>query len=140
MIPCTEEAQRLLRLAERDCRSFSILANHPDADAGAACFHAQQSVEKSLKAVLTLHQVDFPRTHNLEALARLVVDLGIATPLTLRDLRRLNPYAVDFRYDDQLIQLISLPEADAMVLLVLDWAKALVSLAPVGASGESPAN
>jgi HEPN domain-containing protein len=126
MTPFTEEAERLLRLAERDYRSFSILADHPDGDAGAACFHAQQSVEKALKAVLTLHQVDFPRTHNLEALAGLVVDLGVTSPVPLSDLRRLNPYAVNFRYDDQLIQLLSLAEADSTVLSILNWARSLV--------------
>lgn len=134
MTPFTEEAERLLRLAERDYRSFSILADHPDGDAGAACFHAQQCVEKALKAVLTLHQVDFPRTHNLEVLAGLVVGLGVASPVPLMDLRRLNPYAVNFRYDDQLIQLLSLAEADAIARLILNWARTLVL--PSASAGE----
>lgn len=28
-------------------------------------FHAQQAVEKSIKSVLTRHEIEFPRTHNL---------------------------------------------------------------------------
>mgnify|MGYP000307964815 CR=1 FL=1 len=32
------------------------------------CFHAQQAVEKYLKAFLILHDIDFPRTHDVDYL------------------------------------------------------------------------
>ncbi len=32
------------------------------------CFHAQQCVEKYLKAVLVSEAIDFPKTHDLEEL------------------------------------------------------------------------
>ena len=32
------------------------------------CFHAQQAVEKYLKAFLIYHDIDFPRTHDLDYL------------------------------------------------------------------------
>lgn len=123
MTPFIEEAARLLRLAERDYQSFSILANHPGGDQASACFHAQQSVEKALKAVLTLHQTDFRRTHDLETLAALIIDLGIALPVSPRELRRLNPYAVAFRYDDQRVQLVTREDADRMATAILEWAR-----------------
>jgi len=66
MTPCIDEAKRFLRLAERDYRSFAILADHPDADAAAACFHSPQSVEKPIKAVRRLHRVHTDRAHNAE--------------------------------------------------------------------------
>jgi HEPN domain-containing protein len=47
-----EEAQHLLRLAERDYETFAILRAHPNAKLAPTCFHAQQAVEKALKAVL----------------------------------------------------------------------------------------
>lgn len=34
----------------------------------AICFHAQQAVEKFLKAFLVFHDVDFPKTHDLDFL------------------------------------------------------------------------
>ncbi len=37
----------------------------------AVCFHAQQCVEKYLKAVLQENEIGFPKTHNLVELARL---------------------------------------------------------------------
>jgi HEPN domain-containing protein len=36
--------------------------------ASTICFHAQQAVEKFLKAFLVYHNTDFPRTHDLEFL------------------------------------------------------------------------
>jgi HEPN domain-containing protein len=81
MTPSIEEAHRLLRLAERDLQTYRILAAHPDASLAAACFHAQQSVEKALKAVLTAHGATFPRTHNLEELGLLVAGIGISLPV-----------------------------------------------------------
>jgi HEPN domain-containing protein len=36
--------------------------------ASTICFHAQQAVEKFLKAFLVFHNIDFPRTHDLEFL------------------------------------------------------------------------
>jgi HEPN domain-containing protein len=123
MTPCIEEAHRLLRLAERDLKTFHILAAHPEAALSAMCFHAQQSAEKSLKAVLTSHCADFPRTHNLEELAKLIGEQQINLPLPARELRRLNPYAVDFRYGEVDIALITREEAEAIAEKSLQWAR-----------------
>ncbi|MQM31684.1 MAG: hypothetical protein CRU78_14645 [Candidatus Accumulibacter phosphatis] len=48
------------------CKPTASSPAHPDASLAATCFHAQQSVEKALKAVLTARGATFPRTHNLE--------------------------------------------------------------------------
>lgn len=64
---------------------------------GTVCFHAQQCVEKYLKAFLTLHCVLFPKTHNLTELGRLA---GRVANLNLEqtDLVRLNRYSTEARY------------------------------------------
>ena len=121
-----EEAQRLLRLAGRDLRAFEILGAHPDVDLAVAGFHAQQSVEKSLKAVLTARQIAYPRTHNLEELAHLIADAGHRLPLQPREFRRLNPFAVQLRYDDQALALLSREEAGELARQSLEWATGLV--------------
>lgn len=107
MTPCIEEALRLLRFADRDFQTYRILAGHPESALSAMGFHAQQCVEKSLKAVLTSHSVDFPPTHNLERLAGQLAELGVALPLPIRELRKLNPYAVETRYNDEAIPLLT---------------------------------
>lgn len=69
MTPQREEALRLLRLAQRDQETFEILAAAGDNAHAAAGFHAQQAVEKALKALLCLRDIDFPRPFHAPALA-----------------------------------------------------------------------
>ncbi|MDO8632400.1 MAG: HEPN domain-containing protein, partial [Phycisphaerales bacterium] len=64
----------------------------------AVCFHAQQCVEKLLKAVLVLRNVDPPYTHNLLELAELVRPLHPEIKLDPKDLRYLTRGGVAFRY------------------------------------------
>ena len=40
----------------------------PEGSTNTACFHAQQAVEKSLKALLTSWGIAFPKTHDLTRL------------------------------------------------------------------------
>ncbi|HRF74485.1 MAG TPA: HEPN domain-containing protein [Accumulibacter sp.] len=126
MTPSLEEALRLLRLAQRDLQTYRILAAHPDASLAATCFHAQQSVEKALKAVLTARRATFPRTHNLEELGLLVTEIGIGLPAPGRDLRRLTPFAVDFRYDEETVGLITTEAAGLLAESVFQWARVLI--------------
>lgn len=125
--PHLEEAQRSLTVAGRDSVAFDILMSSGEVHLSIVCFHAQQSVEKSLKAVLFLHQIEFRRTHNLVELAELLRKNGINVPVEDSDLARLNPYAVEFRYDDTDIILITPKEMHQMLTTVGSWAAALVA-------------
>jgi HEPN domain-containing protein len=127
MTPFIGEAKRLLRIAGRDYQTFTILRNHPEAELAPTCFHAQQAIEKALKAVLTIKHIDFRRTHDLEELANLLADIGITSPFAPREFRRLNPFAVEFRYDDESIALITRDEADRLTQRTLVWAAEIVS-------------
>lgn len=64
-----------------------------------ACFHAQQVAEKYLKGFLALMEQPVPRTHNLEELQQLCVELVPPLYLPDVDLAELTPYAVQLRYD-----------------------------------------
>jgi HEPN domain-containing protein len=61
-------------------------------------FHTQQAVEKSLKAVLALREVDFPFTHDLDGLLELCRENSIEVPGELSEADRLSPYGVQLRY------------------------------------------
>lgn len=50
-----EEARRYLQLADDDAAAFRGLLKLPEVKFRLACFHAQQSVEKLMKAVLIFH-------------------------------------------------------------------------------------
>ena len=62
-------------------------------------FHAQQAVEKSLKAWLALIGVNFPLIHDLEELFALLKDQGQAVPDIFQSLVDLTDFSVQFRYD-----------------------------------------
>jgi HEPN domain-containing protein len=63
----------------------------------AVCFHAQQCVEKYVKAFLTLQGIAFPKTHDIEQLFRLLPnDLGAA--LDVERQRSFTRYATVTRY------------------------------------------
>ena len=71
--------------AEKDYRSaLRELRSHKDPNYDDGCFHAQQCIEKYLKALLQENGTAFPKTHQLEKL----IDLMAADPiwLTIRPL------------------------------------------------------
>ena len=123
MTPQREEALRLLRLARRDRDTFELLLPLPKASLAALGFHAQQAAEKALKAVAVLLGLEVPRTHDLAALGQAVLDNGTALPLTVDQLRSLNPFAVEYRYDDELIPATSREALAATLAVVIDWAE-----------------
>ncbi len=61
-------------------------------------FHAQQAVEKMLKAVLARAGVAFRRTHDLAELLDVLHDAGLPDPPHAERLDELNPFAVEARY------------------------------------------
>ena len=61
------------------------------------CFHAQQCVEKYLKAFLVVLEIEFPRTHDIEILVSLI-PRSIRLSLTVEEQRRLTEYATIMRY------------------------------------------
>ena len=61
-------------------------------------FHAQQAAEKYLKALLTRHQIEFPKTH---VIRRLLIILGPVEPgivEELDDANWLSPFGAEIRY------------------------------------------
>lgn len=122
MTPQREEALRLLRLARRDQEVFMIVAAADGNTHAAAGFHAQQAVEKALKALLCASDLDYPRTHDLESLASRLVGSPFALPFSPARFRPLTPYAVDFRYDEEAAALLSEAEMRAIVTDTLDFA------------------
>jgi len=84
--------------AEADHRTVRLLmASGKDCPADIVCFHAQQCVEKYLKALLCVKGVDFPKVHDIGELVALLPK-GFPSILTEKDQDRLTEYAVDSRY------------------------------------------
>jgi HEPN domain-containing protein len=94
-----EHAAMMVGMATKDLRALQgMLDNKTFADEVFG-FHAQQIVEKSLKAWLSLLGREYPRIHDLEQLFNLLEDQGIQIPAHFRDLTDLTEYSVQFRYE-----------------------------------------
>ena len=130
MTPAREEALRLLRLAHRDQTTLILLARILEAPMASLGFHAQQAVEKALKAVSVSRGIETRRTHDLVALAQVLLDYGGVTPFTLDQVRQLNPFAVEYRYDDELESGLLRDELTELVERVLAWADSCVTSTP----------
>lgn len=107
-----------------------LLAGGPEYAEGVA-FHAQQAAEKSLKAVLVWHQVEFPKTHDI---ARLLELLGTCEPdlaAALADASHLTPYGVEYRYPGDYPE-VSSEDAERSVETALAVRAEVVKRLPVG--------
>lgn len=69
---------------------------------GIVGFHAQQAIEKWIKAVLAAHSVRYEYGHDLRYFIELVEDAGLAFPFTTPAVVALSEYAVPLRYEDLL--------------------------------------
>jgi HEPN domain-containing protein len=94
-----EFAEKLIQKAVQDEFILKKLVDDPESPEEGIGFHAQQAVEKLIKAVLALNKVVFPRTHDLENLVKLIDQNNINRPKVLDQVGDLTPYAVEFRYD-----------------------------------------
>ena len=86
------------------------------------CFHAQQAVEKALKALLISHQIRFPRTHNIGTLLDLLPE-SISIPSQIEEAAGLTDYSVMARYptDTEVVEMDEYKQAVHLAQIVLDW-------------------
>ncbi len=84
--------------AEGDLKSAAlILRAGKDCPIDAVCFHAQQAVEKYLKALLTAHKIPFPKTHNIGKLVEML-PTNVRLNLSKDEQDELTDYATGARY------------------------------------------
>lgn len=91
------------------------------------CFHAEQAVEKSLKAVLASVGIDFPPTHSLQRLIDLI-PAEITRSSFLVEATRLTVYATALRYpgDYEPVTEQEHQEAVGLAEAVISWAESLL--------------
>ncbi len=92
-------AREWIEKAENDWGSLhrEIRARkNPNYDA--ACFFAQQCVEKYIKARLVEEDIYFKKVHDLTYLLGLIIEVEPLWASYERDFRLLTDYAVEFRY------------------------------------------
>ncbi len=89
-----------------------------------AGFHAQQAVEKALKAVLATRGIDFPFTHNVTLFMQLCEDAGFGLPDGLSDADWLTSYAAALRYGLGDPDAVASEDALSWATLAVQWAEA----------------
>ena len=132
MNPQRELADALLRKAKDDLAMARRLAGDPAIPAWGIGFHLQQAVEKAIKAVLSLHGIEYPRTHSIAVLVDMVSEHDIAVPPQRESLVLLTPFGVLFRYDEMGpsdAELANLPSHSTLVTQVaevVEWAEKVI--------------
>ena len=120
-----DHARALLARARDDWYVVRRLRGEPDAPGWVLGFHAQQAVEKALKAVMTGCGIEYPRTHNLVMLVEMLRRARVALPPDADTLGQLVPFGVLLRYedvDDAAPPCIDADGFEALVSRTIDWA------------------
>lgn len=118
-------ARLLLGKADTDLDALEVLIDSAVDDAILG-FHAQQTVEKSLKAVLASKGVEYERTHDLEYLLELLQGAGLKAPAAADELAALTQWAVRFRYEAE-VPSLDRPHALSLARRARDWAQTAIS-------------
>jgi HEPN domain-containing protein len=118
--------------AENDLRAAALtLREQRNCPTDTICFHAQQCVEKYLKALLVLGGTPFPKTHSLADISALLPEEW-QPDVPPKVLERFTDYATITRYPGEYEE-ISLEEARAAVSIARRIRKFTRSIVPATA-------
>jgi HEPN domain-containing protein len=92
----------LLKKAEEDATAVREFAGNSEIADSIIGFHAQQAVEKWLKAVTVANGTRHSTIHDIDRLVEIAEAAGIEVPLDRDRLAVLTQYAVPLRYDELL--------------------------------------
>ena len=122
-----ELASLLVRKAEGDEAILDKLLDDPDVPDDVLGFHAQQAIEKRLKAVLALRGIDFERTHSIGYLTSLLEHHGIDLPDRREQIEELTPWAVAARYEDRFDEVLDRTAVRELVSILRGWSGRLLA-------------
>ncbi len=106
--------ERWLAKAANDLKTAETMISIVPPVVDTTCYHAQQCVEKCLKAFLTAADRHVEKTHSLPRLVELCSEVNEAMSVLGATAVELTDYAVQSRYPDDWRE-IPIPEAEAAV-------------------------
>ena len=119
MRPPKEEIRRLvaewIRKADLDFRTVVRLSTEEEFR-DVVAFHSQQAAEKYLNALLTRHQIEFPKTHIIRRLLILLHPIDPALAEALDEANWLSPFGAEIRYPGDRPETLPGEEARALQL------------------------
>jgi HEPN domain-containing protein len=89
--------ERWMRQARDDLRAAEVILDNPGVGPNPACYMSQQAAEKALKAVLVFLQIDYPLSHDLDKVRR-IIPRGWLAKQQFRGLQRLSEWVFKARY------------------------------------------
>ncbi len=106
-----EEVQRELVLqwlgkADDDLEAAGHLLNESGRFRGVIAFHAQQAVEKYIKAFLVYRQLEFPNTHDISKLLGIMATKDPVAAAELQGADLLTPYGAEVRHPSDAPELL----------------------------------
>jgi HEPN domain-containing protein len=111
----------LLSLAREDRAAAEALDREERVSDAPVGFHAQQAVEKALKAAIAKRNEEFPFTHDIGLLMQLCQDAGLNLPSDLTEADRLTPYAAAIRYGLGDPGAVAATDALRWAALAIEW-------------------
>lgn len=110
-----EQLKKWVELADEDYLAAEHDLQLLDRLKDVVCYHAQQCVEKYLKALLFYRDIEFPRTHDLKRLLNLVPAEYLAN-LDSRRILPLTRFSVDGRYPGEADPITPFEARDAVAM------------------------
>ena len=120
-----EAVRQWLVRAKADWETVNVLMEHAGSPRESIAFHCQQNVEKLLKAFLTLHGIEAPRTHDIRRLVQLAAPAAPELSGLEKSADLLTEYAVAVRYPDEWRE-IEAEEVQKVVALAKQFAGVLL--------------
>lgn len=93
-----DHADQMLKMAKKDHLALSHMLDPADFSEEIFGFHAQQSIEKALKAWIAMKGLTYPKSHDVSALSRILKDSGEDLS-KFPNLEDYNIFAVQYRYE-----------------------------------------
>lgn len=124
-----EQAGQLLQMAAKDIKALDLMILPESIDDEIFGFHAQQAVEKSLKAWITAIGGNYGFVHDLRILFLTLRGMGCSID-QFRHLINLNPFAAQLRYEplETLDEPLDRPVLRTQVQEVYDHVQSVVTL------------
>lgn len=127
-MPNANDPSMWIALAEEDYNAARSALRRHSPWVRIACFHAQQTAEKYLKAILAARGKIFPKTHDLLELCDLCEQAGVIVSVPIDDLDVLSDHAVQTRYPDSVPTLEEAREAIATAQAVRKFARKFLNV------------
>jgi uncharacterized membrane protein (Fun14 family) len=116
-------ARVLLAKAADDEALVRKVSSDSDISDAIVGFHAQQAVEKQIKAVLAVRGIPFVKSRALSYLIGLIEENQITAPSALEQADTLSPWAVEFRYEGEEPPALDRAGALTLVEQLRHWAE-----------------